>query len=47
MGKKSPPQKIQNFGKDFSVKKSEKAKIKKKQKNQIFFEKKMIFDFFF
>ena len=40
---KSSKKKIQNFGKDFSVKK----KIEKKPKNQIFFEKKWFFDFFF
>ena len=45
MGKKFQ-KKIQNFGKDFSVKSREKTKLKK-TKNPIFFEKKIIFIVFF
>ena len=45
MGKKFQ-KKIQNFGKDFSVKSREKTTLKT-TKNPIFFEKKIIFVFFF
>ena len=43
---KSFKKKIQNFGKDFSVKSLEKIKLKKNKKSN-FFRKKMIFLFFF
>ena len=46
MGKKFQ-KKIQNFGKDFSVKSREKTKLKKKQKIQFFSKKKKKFVFFF
>jgi hypothetical protein len=39
--------KIQNFGKDFNVKKREKTKFQKKTKNPIFFGKKNDFLLFF